>query len=95
MILLEQIRLTFLQDRRSERTKPFAMFDPGVENVLHVRKAGMSEDRTIAQRTRSPFHPALKPSDDISVLDLFARRFEKPLTIQLRDTRSCICRARP
>src|SRR5487761_394696 len=53
------------------------MLDARVEHILHVGKAGMSEDRAIPQRARSPFHPALKPADYISDLDLLGDRFKQ------------------
>src|SRR5260370_6458350 len=36
----------------------------GVENGLHIRAPRITEDRTVAERARAPFHPPLKPAED-------------------------------
>ena len=76
MIVLEIFMLMIGHDRRRERPEPLAMLDAGVENVLHVGQAGMRNDRAIAQRTRAPFHPALKPADHIAGGDLVGHLVE-------------------
>ena len=67
MIVLKIFVLRLGQNRRRKRTKPLAMLDARVQNILHARQAGMRHDGTIAERARTPFHAALKPSDDIAL----------------------------
>ncbi len=65
--MLEIFVLMIRENRRGKGTKPFAMLDARVENVLHVRQTGMGEDGAVAtEGARTPLHAALEPADDIS-----------------------------
>src|SRR5262249_8600765 len=63
--LLEPLSNSFLHHRRRERAKRFPPLDLGVEHGLHVGAAGVTEDRAVAERTRSPLHATLKPTDHL------------------------------
>ena len=54
---------------RREGAKPFAMLDPLVEDVLHVRVARVGEDRAVAQRAGAELAAAVKERHDRSFAD--------------------------
>src|ERR1700690_1790321 len=62
----EIVRRSFLENRRSKRAENLAMLDSLIQHVLHLRPPGIDDYASIAQRTRSPFCPALEPADDLS-----------------------------
>src|SRR5262252_11198496 len=74
IILLEPLSNSLLHHRRRERAKRFPPLDLGVERGLHVGAAGVTEDRAVTERTRSPFHASLKPTDDLSLATASAVR---------------------
>src|SRR5215467_12525295 len=69
IILLEPLSNSFLHHRRREWAKRFPPLDLGVERGLHVGAAGVTEDRAVDQRTRSPLHASLKPTDHLPLDD--------------------------
>src|SRR5436309_11364612 len=58
---------SFFQDRRSEGTEFFAKFDFRVDELAHVRAAGIRQDAAISKGPGAPFHSSLKPSDDVAI----------------------------
>src|SRR6476620_2562934 len=58
-----------VEDRRGERPEAFAALDLSVQKILDVVAARITEDRATAKSARPPFHPPLKPADDLSVRD--------------------------
>src|SRR5262249_59389445 len=69
IVLLEPLSNSFLHHRWRERAKRFPPLDLGIERGLHVRAAGVTEDRAVAERTRSPLHASLKPTDHLPLGD--------------------------
>ena len=67
VILLEPFCHRLAQNRWSKRTERFTPLDLRVQNLFHVRPPRISQDGTIAESARPPFHPALKPAHDLSV----------------------------
>src|SRR5262245_10263862 len=59
----------FFEDAGGERAEPLAVFDPGVEDVLHVWAAGVGEDAAIAQGAWAPLHAALEPAYHFAIGD--------------------------
>src|ERR1700694_1511771 len=59
----------FRQNRWRERPKNLPMFDPPVQNLLHVRAPRISNNAPIPQRPRAPFSSPLKPAHDLSFRD--------------------------
>ena len=84
MIVLEIFMLMLRQNRRRKRPKPLAMLDARVQHIFHIWQPGMRDDRSIAQRSRSPLHASLKPSDDIALRDLIGDCLQQRLAFQLR-----------
>src|SRR5947209_209487 len=68
--------LSFYKDRRRKGTKPFAMFDAGVQDILHVGQARVSYNGPVPQCARAPLHPSLKPAHYISRGDQLCHCFE-------------------
>jgi hypothetical protein len=68
--VLEILVLMVGHNGRRKGTEPFAVLDAGDVHILHVRQAGMRDDRAIAECARTPFHAPLKPADDIAGCDL-------------------------
>src|SRR6266404_9602110 len=66
-ILFEPFRHRLTQNRWGKWAERFAPLDLLVQKPFHVRPARISQDGTIAEGARAPFHPALKPADDFSV----------------------------
>src|SRR5439155_9728725 len=60
VILLEPFCHRLAQNRWSKRTERFTPLDLRVQNLFHVRPPRISQDGTIAESARPPFHPALK-----------------------------------
>jgi hypothetical protein len=83
MIVLEVFVLVIGHDGRRKGTKPLAVLDARVENILHVGQAGMGDDRAIAERARAPLHAPLKPADHIAGRDLLGTFFEQCSAFQL------------
>src|SRR5260370_286438 len=73
MRMFKIVAHVFGKNRRSKRTKRLALLNSVVENIFHVGAARVNNNRTIAQRARSKFHPALKPSDDQPVSNVLRR----------------------
>src|SRR5207253_2666743 len=61
----EEFARTLGKHRRRERPERFAKLDLQVHRRLHFAAAGIAEDAAPAERTRTEFHAALEPSDDI------------------------------
>src|SRR5207247_3455324 len=57
----------FFQNRRSEGAEFFSKFDFRVDELAHVRAAGIRQDAAISKGAGAPFHPSLKPSDDVAI----------------------------
>src|SRR6476620_5355173 len=70
----------FLETRCRKGTKLLAKFDASVDQLQHVRTPRVSEDAAIAECSRTPLHPALKPADDVSLGDE-SRRFIEQLAL--------------
>src|ERR1041385_1979520 len=64
IIFLEPFRDMLSQDRWGKRAKGFAAFYLGIQNVAHVGPARIAQNRSIAERSWSPLHPPLEPSDN-------------------------------
>src|SRR6266540_2713729 len=69
IVLLEPLTNSFLHHRRRERAKRFPPLDLVVKYGLHVGAARVTEDRTVAERTRSPLHASLKPTHHLPLGD--------------------------
>jgi len=67
VIALEVLAQTLFEDRRGKRPEPLPVLDPRVEDILHLRMAGVSDDRAVAQGPGAPFHAPLEPADDLGV----------------------------
>ena len=65
----EVLRVRLFENRRRERPELFAKLDLRVDDLPHVRAAGIRQDAAIAERPRAPLHPALKPADHLPVGD--------------------------
>src|ERR1035441_4142166 len=62
---LEPVAHILAQHGRSKRAKRFPEFDLQVELRLHGRLARVGQNGTVAQRTRTELHAALKPSQHL------------------------------
>src|SRR5579863_2637159 len=51
------------EDRRGEGAELLPAFHLDVDQILHLRPAGIGEQAAVSQSPRSPFHPSLKPED--------------------------------
>src|SRR5947209_13654356 len=69
IIFLEPLRHGLLQYRGRERPERFPPLDLSIEQRLHVGATGIAQDRAVAERAGTPFHPSLKPADDLPCLD--------------------------
>ena len=58
MGLFEKFAGSLGQDRRRKGTKDFAVLDPAIEDVLHIRAARVSQNTAVAQSARTPFGAA-------------------------------------
>jgi hypothetical protein len=73
----EDVGEAFFEDHRGEGAEPLTVLDAGVEDVLHPGKTGVSEDRSVAERPRAPFHAALEPADDFALDEEFGGAAEE------------------
>ena len=80
VVLFEPFGDMLLEHGRRKGPKRFAPLDLAIQNVLHVRAARIAEDRAVAERARTPFHPPLKPADDLAFGD---RRRRAPAEFSL------------
>jgi len=55
-----------LRHRGGEGTEGFPEFDPGIENILHLRIARIGQNGSVAQGPGSGLHPSVKPSNDVA-----------------------------
>src|SRR5262245_48328823 len=75
MSLLEVTTNALLEDRRRKRSKRSAVLDPIVEDVFHFSTTRVCDDRSIAKRAWSEFHPALKPANNQPRRDILCCTF--------------------
>src|SRR3989454_9822285 len=69
--LLKVIVHRLFQDRRREWPKGFSAFDPGVQNIFHLRTPWIGHDAPMTQRPGPPFHTTLEPAHHLPCRDLF------------------------
>src|SRR5579863_6694014 len=86
VIVLEVFALAFLENRGRKWTKPFALLDARIQNILHSWQAGMSEYGAVAERTRTPFHAALKPAYNIARCDILGHEVKQRFALQFAIT---------
>src|SRR5260370_16086133 len=77
VVMLEIFMLEIGEDRRSKGTEPLAVLDARVENIFHIRQAGMSEDGAVAESAPAPLHASLQPADGIAGRDLLGHSLEQ------------------
>src|SRR5262249_25118422 len=61
------------EDRRGQRPKLLAKLNLGVDDLAHVRPTGVGQDTAVPQGAGPPFHPPLKPADNLPRGDLLGR----------------------
>jgi hypothetical protein len=59
----------FFQDRGGKRTEGLPELNLDIDDILHIRPPGVSENAPIPQGSWAPFGPSLKPSDDLPFLE--------------------------
>src|SRR6266852_2601382 len=69
MRLFEPHARRLLQNGRGEWPEDFAVLDPAIENLLHLRAARIGDDAAISERARAPFRAALEPAENLAVSD--------------------------
>src|SRR5207302_1484533 len=57
----------FFCNRWSKRTELFTELDFGIDQVAHVGTSRVCQNAPIAERSGTPFHPSLKPANDVAV----------------------------
>src|SRR6266540_2780744 len=82
VVLLVPLARLIGEYRRRERTKPLAVLDPRVEDVLHVGPARVGDDRAVAERARSELHPPLEPADDVAGRDSLGDGAEERVVVE-------------
>src|SRR6202521_3731150 len=65
----EPLARGFREDGWRERAEDFAVLDSPVQNLFHLHTPRVSDDAPVAERSRTPFSPALKPSKDFAIGD--------------------------
>src|SRR5262245_33942164 len=86
--LLEPVCYRLLKHGGGEGPERLASLNLAVENNLHVVPARVTDDRTVTERARAPFHASLKPAHYLA----FGSLGRRPST-QLRLARDCLNRA--
>src|SRR5689334_19564735 len=66
------------------------MLDAGIEQVLHVGQAGMSDDGAVAQGTRTPFHAPLEPADDAASGDVAGNLVQQLIAFEAASAQASI-----
>src|SRR5579871_2742816 len=54
---------------RREWAEVFAVLDPLIEDIAHIRPARIGKQRTVAERTGSELHASLEPGDALAGCD--------------------------
>src|SRR5229473_789448 len=73
---VEKLAGSIHQYRRGKWPVWLAKLDLGINDVFHLRMARVGQNTSIAQRSRTPLGPALKPADYLSSLESIHGTFE-------------------
>ena len=79
--LAEIVTHRLKKNRRRKRPEGFAVFDPRVQYVLHIRTSGIGQYAPVTECSGTPFHPALKPPQNIAVRNRLGARGGQVLLI--------------
>src|SRR5258705_6974497 len=71
LLALEDLLCPLSQHDRRERPKCLPVFDPLVQNILHLGLARVRKQAAVAERARSELGAALKPADHALVSEQF------------------------
>ena len=73
---LELIAHLFFQHRRRKGAEAFAVFDLQIHHALHLLIAWITNDRAAPQRTGPELHGAVKPTDNLALIQQFSQALE-------------------
>src|SRR5262245_37941182 len=80
-IEIEPVLGVFRQNRGREWPEALAILYLEIENLLCVERPWIGEDRSIAERAGSEFHPALCPSDRLTFVYCMSRNVDDCILI--------------
>ena len=75
--MAEVLGTMFLEHRRGERPKSFAVLRLAVHPRLHLGLSGVAEDGSAAERSRPELHASLEPPDHFATREVLGHRLAK------------------